>query len=158
MTTPAPDTIRRATPEDAETVRMLVVELADHQDEGKYVLSTPDSWREMLSRDEVIVLLAERDGVPAGYVSALRRLHLWTGGDVIALDDLYVRGQFRDGRLGQKLMVELAGYAAPEQLTITWGVREDNVHAYRFYEWIGANLHTKVVASWNHTVYSALTD
>ena len=158
MTTSPADTIRRAMPEDAETVRTLVVELADHQNEGQYVLSTPDKWTEMLSRDDVIVLLAERDGVPAGYVSALRRLHLWTGTDVIALDDLYVREQFRDGGLGQKLMVELARLAAPEQLTINWGLREDNVHAWRFYKRIGASLHTKVVASWNHAAYSGLID
>ena len=152
------DTIRRATPDDAETIRTLVVELADHQDQGKYVLSTPDKWRDMLGRDEVIVFLAERDGVPAGYVSALRRLHLWTGTDVIALDDLYVREQFRDGGLGQQLMVELARHAEPEQLTINWGLREDNVHAYRFYKRIGASLHSKTVASWNHAAYSELID
>lgn len=66
------DTIRRAIPEDAETVRMLVIELADHQDEGEHVRGTAERWREMLGRDDVIVLLAERDGVPAGYVSALQ--------------------------------------------------------------------------------------
>jgi ribosomal protein S18 acetylase RimI-like enzyme len=91
-------------------------------------------------------------------VSALRRLHLWTGTDVIALDDLYVREQFRDGGLGERLMVELARLALPEQLTINWGLREDNVHAYRFYARIGSGLHTKVVASWPHAAYSKLTD
>jgi GNAT superfamily N-acetyltransferase len=151
------ETIRRATPADAETVRTLVIELADHQDEGEHVRGTTERWREMLGRDDVIVLLAERDGVPAGYVSALRRLHLWNGTDVLALDDLYVREQFRDGGLGQQLMVELARLALPEQLTINWGLREDNVHAYRFYARIGANLHTKVVASWPHQAYSKLT-
>lgn len=55
-------------------------------------------------------------------------------------------------------MVELARLALPEQLTINWGLREDNVNAYRFYDRIGANLHTKVVASWPHTAYSKLTD
>ena len=33
----------------------------------------------MLARPDVLVLVAERDGVPAGYVSAVRRLHLWLG-------------------------------------------------------------------------------
>jgi hypothetical protein len=45
----------------------------------------------------VIVLLAERGGQAVGYVSALRQLHLWTGGDVLNLDDLYVRPGQRDG-------------------------------------------------------------
>jgi GNAT superfamily N-acetyltransferase len=55
-----------------------------------------------------------------GYVSALRRHHLWTGDDVLALYGLYVREQFRDAGAGRALMLELARYAFPQQLTITW--------------------------------------
>ena len=59
------------------------------------------------------MLLAERDGGPVGYVSAVRRLHLWTGGDVLALDDLYVRPGHRDAGIGRRLMAALAALAEP---------------------------------------------
>lgn len=106
--------IRRAGPDDAGLVREMLGELADYQDEGEFVQVTVDHWRELLDRDDVIVLLAERDGEGMGYVSALRRPYLWTGGDVLALDDLYVRKEFRDSGVGRELMIELARYVQPD--------------------------------------------
>lgn len=141
-------TIREAEPADAELVLEMVREIADHQDQGEHVTTTAGRWRELLGRPEVTVLIAERDGAALGYVSAVRRLHLWTGGDVIGLDDLYVRAGSRDLGVGQALMVELSRLAAPEQLTIAWGVEPHNEAAIRFYDRLGANLRNKVVASW----------
>lgn len=150
-------TVRRAVPADAELVRTLIGEIADHQDEGQYVTVTVDRWRELLADETVTVLVAEHDGHPAGYVSAVRRLHLWTGGDVLALDDLYVREQFRGQRVGELLMVELAREAAlPQQLTITWGMRTSNEGAQRFYARLGATLKTKVLAAWPYDAYAKL--
>lgn len=141
-------TIREAEPADAELVLEMVREIANHQDQGEHVTTTAGRWRELLGRPEVTVLIAERDGAALGYVSAVRRLHLWTGGDVIGLDDLYVRAGSRDLGVGQALMVELSRLAAPEQLTIAWGVEPHNEAAIRFYDRLGANLRNKVVASW----------
>ena len=126
MNASSTSSIRRAGPEDAGIVRAMIGELADHQDEGAYVTITVDRWRDLLASDDVIVLLAEHNGQAIGYVSALRRLHLWSGEDILALDDLYVREQFRDTGTGRALMIELARYALPERLTITWGMRPDN--------------------------------
>jgi ribosomal protein S18 acetylase RimI-like enzyme len=150
-----PTTVRRAVPEDAELVRTMIGEIADHQDEGMYVTVTVDRWRELLADDTVTVLIAEYDGEPAGYVSAVRRLHLWTGGDVLGLDDLYVRERFRGQRVGELLMLELARQAAlPHKLTITWGMRTTNEGAQRFYTRLGATLRTKVLAAWSYESYS----
>jgi ribosomal protein S18 acetylase RimI-like enzyme len=150
-----PTTVRRAVPEDAELVRTMIGEIADHQDEGMYVTVTVDRWRELLADDTVTVLIAEYDGEPAGYVSAVRRLHLWTGGDALGLDDLYVRERFRGQRVGELLMLELARQAAlPHKLTITWGMRTTNEGAQRFYTRLGATLRTKVLAAWSYESYS----
>ncbi|MEV0321628.1 GNAT family N-acetyltransferase [Streptomyces sp. NPDC050658] len=140
--------IRRAGPEDAETVLTLVREIAAHQNQSEHVTTTAARWRTALARPDVTVLLAERDGAPLGYVSALRRPHLWGGSDVLALDDLYVRPDSRDAGIGRTLMTALSRTAAPERLTITWGVQPDNEAALRFYDRLGATLRTKVVASW----------
>jgi GNAT superfamily N-acetyltransferase len=152
---PMPTKVRSAVPEDAELVDTLVRELADHQDEGKYVTVTVERWRELLADDAVTVLLAEHEGEPAGYVSAVRRIHLWTGREVLGLDDLYVREHFRGAGVGELLMVELAREAAlPDRLTITWGMRTSNEGAQRFYARLGATLNTKVLAAWPYDAYA----
>ncbi|MEU4193572.1 GNAT family N-acetyltransferase [Kribbella sp. NPDC026611] len=150
--------IRRATVADAETVLTLLLELATYQDQQQYVQSTAEDWQRFLAQPEVLVLLAEVDGEPAGYVSSLRRPYLWVGGDQLALDDLYVREQYRDGGVGRQLMLALAKEALPDRLPIGWGLKIDNTAGYRFYERLGAKLVTKTAASWSPDVYERLLD
>ena len=140
--------VRRAGPADAATVLTMVREIAAHEGDASDVHGTPESWAGMLARPEVVVLVAERDGRPAGYVSAVRRLHLWLGRDILVLDDLFVREGYRDAGVGRLLMRELAALAVPEQLAIRWEMRADNVAAQRFYRRLGATLRRKVIAFW----------
>jgi len=140
--------VRRATPDDAATVLTMVREIAALEGDASDATGTPESWAAMLARPDVVVLLAERDGVPVGYVSAVRRLHLWLGRDILALDDLFVRDGYRDAGVGRLLMRELAVLAAPEELPIRWEMLEDNGAAQRFYRRLGASLRTKVIAFW----------
>jgi ribosomal protein S18 acetylase RimI-like enzyme len=138
--------VRQATAEDAETVRMLIGEIAAHQAQSDSVTVTAAQWAGYLELPDIIVLLAEIDGHPVGYVSAVRRLHLWSGSDIIALDDLYVRPGHRDAGVGRLLMTALARHAGG--LTITWGVQPDNDAAIRFYRRLGATVRAKVVCAW----------
>ncbi|TCC64540.1 GNAT family N-acetyltransferase [Kribbella pittospori] len=148
--------IRRAVPADAETVLRMLQELAGYQDQLAYVTASVADWEGFLSRSDVIVLIASVDGEVAGYVSSLRRAYLWVGGDQLALDDLYVREQFRDAGVGRALMLELARHALPDRLPIGWGLRLENKAGYRFYERLGATLNTKTAASWSPDVYEKL--
>jgi len=152
----APPTIRRATPADAAQVAAMVVEIAEHETQADQVHVDIERWKALLGRPDVIVLLAERRGDPVGYVSALRQLHLWTGGDVLNLDDLYVRPGHRDAGVGRQLMSALARFAEPERMLIRWGMEADNVAGQRFYRRLGARLRPKVVATWAPDAYSAL--
>jgi ribosomal protein S18 acetylase RimI-like enzyme len=147
-TTTAPVTVRRAGPDDAATVLLLVREIAAHEGDASDVASDLACWREMLARPDVLVLLAERDGHPVGYVSAVRRLHLWLGRDLLGLDDLFVRDGHRDAGVGRLLMTELGALAAADGLLVRWEMREDNTAAQRFYRRLGATLRTKVIAAW----------
>ena len=147
--------IRRAAPADADEVAAMVREIAEHEDQSAHVHVDVERWRTLLARPDVVVLLAERDGRAVGYVSAVRQLHLWTGGDVLALDDLYVRPGSRDAGVGRRLMGALAALAAPEQLLIRWGMEPDNVDAQRFYRRLGATLRPKVSAAWSPAAYAA---
>lgn len=143
--------IRKAQPDDAALVLEMNLEIAAHQNQAEHVTVTADRWRELLSRPDVTVLIAEHGDAAVGYVSAVRRLHLWSGGDILGLDDLYVREAARDLGVGKALMDELSRHAAPDKLTITWGVQPDNEGAIRFYDRLGATLRNKVVASWPAT-------
>lgn len=145
--------IRRAGPADAALVRTLTREIAAHQGCADDAAATDADWRTMLSRDDVIVLLAECDADALGYVSATRRLHLWTGSDILGLDDLYVRPHARDAGVGRLLMLALARLAAADQLVIRWEVEHDNHAAQRFYARLGAGLHTKTIAGWGPARY-----
>ena len=145
--------IRRAVVADAAAVHTMLAELADYQDQGAYLTASVADWQGFLGREEVVVLIAEVGGAVAGYVSALRRPYLWVGGDQLALDDLYVREQFRDAGVGRQLMLGLARYALPDRLPIGWGLRLENTAGYRFYERLGAKLVTKTAASWSVEAY-----
>ncbi|SCF04331.1 Ribosomal protein S18 acetylase RimI [Micromonospora viridifaciens] len=149
-------TIRPAFPADAATVDVLVREIATHEDDAAHVTVTVDGWRSLLGRSDVSVLLAERAGEPLGYVSALRRVHLWSGRDILALDDLWVRASARDAGVGRALMLALARTAADDGLVIRWEVKPENVGAQRFYRRLGARLFTKVIAGWRPESYLAL--
>jgi GNAT superfamily N-acetyltransferase len=153
--TASASTIRRTTPADAETVTAMVREIAIHEDQAEQVQVTDEHWRQLLDRPEVIVLLAGRDRDAIGYVSAVRRLHLWTGGDLLDLDDLHVRPGHRDAGVGRRSMAALAALAAPEQLLIRWGMEVDDVDAQRFYRRLGATPRPEVLAAWAPAAYSA---
>lgn len=146
-------TIRRATRADADTVHTLVLEIAAHEGDLEHVHVTPDLWSDLLGRDDVIVLLAEYGGRALGYTSAVRRLHLWSGRDVLAVDDVFVRPGERSNGLGRRLLAAMADYAAPEGLTVTWGVEPENTRAQSFYAGLGAGLRNKVLASWTPEAY-----
>ncbi|MEU2612204.1 GNAT family N-acetyltransferase [Micromonospora sp. NPDC007271] len=149
-------TIRPAGPTDAATVDTLVREIAAHEGDAAHVTVTANGWRTLLGRDDVTVLLAERAGEPLGYVSALRRLHLWSGRDILALDDLWVRASVRDAGVGRALMLALARTAADDGLIIRWEVKPENAGAQRFYRRLGAGLFTKVIAGWRPESYLPL--
>lgn len=146
MTTPADVRVREATPDDAATVDTLVREIAAHQDQSEHVATDRQAWRALLARPDVTVLLAHEGDEPVGYVSAVRRLHLWSGREVVALDDLYVRAGRRDHGVGLALMRALADRSG--ELTITWGVQPGNDAAIRFYERLGAATSRKVLCAW----------
>ena len=150
--------IRQAGPDDAAAVDALVREIAAHEGESEHVGATPDRWREVLGRADVTVLLAERDGEVLGYVSAQRRLHMWSGEDILALDDLFVRTEARDGGVGRRLMVALAERAAADRLVIRWEVKPENEAAQRFYHRLGGTLFPKVVVRWLPESYLPLTE
>lgn len=145
--------IRRATTADAGALNDMVRELAAHEGDLEHVHVDAEGWRELLARPDVRVLIAEDETGAIGFTSTVRRIHLWTGGDLLALDDLYVRPGHRDKGVGGQLMTAVARLAAEDDLLVQWGVRLDNHAGQRFYARLGATLNTKMTASWTPAQY-----
>lgn len=149
-------TIRPAIPADAETVHSLVLDIAELEGDLEHVHVTVEGWARILGRSDVTVLLAEGHGQVLGYVSATRRLHLWSGQDLLAVDDVFVREHARGSGIGRQLLVAMATTVAAEQLTIAWGMGPENTSAQRFYRRLGATLRPKIMAGWTATAYLPL--
>lgn len=147
-------TTRRAGVDDAAIVHAMVLEIAAHEGDSQHVHVDVPRWRDLLARPDVVVLLAEDSGSVLGYTSATRQLHLWTGGELLALDDLYVRESARNRGVGAQLMRAIASYAAPERLLVCWQLYETNGGARRFYERIGATVRPKLLAAWRPEAYA----
>ncbi|WP_442575153.1 N-acetyltransferase family protein [Microbacterium sp. F51-2R] len=145
--------IREATPADAAVLDAMVRELAAHEGDLAHVHVDAAAWSELLARPDVRVLIAEDESGAIGFTSTVRRIHLWTGGDLLALDDLYVRPDHRDKGVGSRLMTAVARLAAEDDLLVQWGVRLDNHAGQRFYARLGATLNTKMTASWAPAQY-----
>ena len=145
--------IREARIADADALDEMVRELAAHEGSSTDVQVDADGWRALLARPDVTVLLAIRADEPIGFASTVRRLHLWSGRELLALDDLYVRPGHRDAGTGGRLMSGVARIAARDDLLVVWGVRLDNHAGQRFYARLGATLHTKMSASWTPDSY-----
>jgi len=136
-----------AGPGDAAEVCAMVRELAVHEGSLDAVTSDAQRWSEMLGDPSVTVLMALAGDEPIGFVSAVHHLHLWSGTEIVGLDDLYVRPSARNGGVGEALMRALAERAG--ELPIRWEVEEGNLAGQRFYLRLGARLRRKVVAWWN---------
>ena len=147
-------TIRLATVEDARDIDAMVRELATHENTLDEVRVTAETWRLFLSRPDVTVFIATARGEAVGFVSTVRRLHVWSGGDILALDDLYVRPGHRDKGIGTLLMNAVAALASCEDLLVIWGARPDNYSGHRFYSRLGATLCTKTTAAWTPEAYN----
>ena len=138
-----------AGPTAAGVVCTMVHELASHNGSLDNVTADEQRWREMLADPDVTVLVASIKGEPIGFVSAVRRLHLWSGREIVALDDLYVRAGARDGAVGEALMRALGDRSGEHP--IRWEVEETDLAGQRLYLRLGAKLRRKVIARWDPT-------
>jgi steroid delta-isomerase-like uncharacterized protein len=136
--------IRRATLHDVEAVARLHTEswrsayrgfLSDEYLDERAIAERRSAWREKLfARDSsTLVLLASRDGEPAGFVCAiLDEDEAWGA----LLDNLHVLPVWKGKGLGKRLMIEAARWISssrPGSPLHLW-VIEENYEARLFYE------------------------
>lgn len=134
-------TLRDATPEDASEIVALIRELAEYERAPDAAVATPELVRAALFGPERVAysVLAELDGVTAGFALWFHNFSTWTGRRGLYLEDLFVRPVCRGRGVGLALLRHLARVAAERGCArMEWSVLDWNVDAIRFYERLGA--------------------
>src|SRR4028118_2062672 len=105
--------VREASEGDVPLILSLIRELAEYEKLSHEVVATEDGLRNSLfgERRYAEVLIAEHDGVPAGFALFFHNFSTFLGKPGLYLEDLYVKPAFRGAGLGRKLLVHLASPA-----------------------------------------------
>jgi len=90
-------------------------------------------------------LIAEEDGMAAGFAFYFFNYSTWRGRPGIHLEDLFVRPQFRGNGIGKALLIKVAEVAVENQCArLQWDVLDWNQTAIDFYHSLGA----KFMSEW----------
>jgi len=135
--------IRKATAHDATLILDFIRRLAEYEREPNAVIATEaDLIRDGFgSEPKYRCLIAEWDGVPAGFALFHYNYSTWRGHPGLYLEDLFVRVEMRGKGIGKALLQRLAQIALEENCYgLRWMVLEWNTPALKFYETLGAEL------------------
>jgi GNAT superfamily N-acetyltransferase len=137
-----PARLRAAGPDDAATIRRLIVDLATYEREPDAVLVTVDELRDQLAaaRPPFECLLAEDDdGAAVGFALYFHNYSTWRGRRGLYLEDLFVEPRCRGRGIGKLLLVRLAQLALERGCArMEWAVLDWNTPAIEFYARLGA--------------------
>lgn len=147
--------IRRGSPEDAETLAPLAVEIFNDafaanplnkpEDMRVYIseaFSVEQTRRELAEADSIF-FIAETAGEMIGYAKLKERSveDCVTDENAIELQRLYVKKDFHGQGIARELMNECFDIAARKKYRTMWlGVWEHNFRAQKFYEKLGFRL------------------
>ena len=145
--------IRNAVPADASAIREMIHELVEFEGIGAVPAFTVDQLAQALidppGRSHAAVA-EDADGA-AGFVSYTVDFAIWTGRDVVRIDDVFVKERARGRGVGRALMLYVADIAICRGLTCRWEIEPANGRAQRFYHNLGVEIHDKKVARWSLT-------
>ena len=133
--------IRRATPDDAETILELVRALAHYEKEPDAVQATAETFRAQLAADAppFECVIAEIDARAAGFALYFHNYSTWRGKRGLYVEDLFVLPEFRRRGIGRRLFQHLAAIARERNCArMEWAVLDWNQPAIDFYQSLGA--------------------
>ena len=135
--------IRDAAASDVPVILRLIRGLAEYERAPDAVTATEED----LLRDgfgdhpRFHVVLAEWDGVAAGYAFYFFNYSTWEGRPALYLEDLFVVPEYRGWGIGKALLVHLARIAVEKGCgRYQWQVLDWNEPAIRFYESMGGQV------------------
>ncbi len=139
--------IRLAAASDVSLILELIHALATFEREPDAVVATEaDLLRDGFGERPLFhCLIAEEDGVAAGFAFYFFNYSTWRGRPGIHLEDLFVRPEFRGKGIGKALLIEVAAVAVAKQCgRFQWDVLDWNQTAIDFYHSLGA----KFLSEW----------
>lgn len=132
--------VRPAVPADVPTVHRMITALAEFEKLTHLVVATEADLAAALfgPRPAAEVLLAEREGVAAGFALFFHNFSTFLGRRGLWLEDLFVLPEHRRHGCAKALLKALAGIAAARDCgRFEWAVLDWNVGAIAFYEGLG---------------------
>jgi len=147
-------TVREATSSDVDIVYDLIMAIAKHHNQEKYVVTSKDELLEsgFGTTTSFGVILAEVNGEVAGYCSYTWNYSIWLGSTYMNIDDVFVWEKFRGKHVGEALMLKAKKVCLAKNANrIRWEVEQDNIGAIRFYERLGAKCEIKGLFRWDVT-------
>jgi len=136
-------TIRKATPDDAEVLQDLILELAAYERLLDEAEPSVELLREHLSEEALTgceALLAETDsGTAVGFALFFHNYSTFLTNAGLYLEDLFVKPTYRGEGIGFALLQRCAEIAEARGCRrMDWAVLDWNEEAIEFYEDIGA--------------------
>lgn len=133
--------LRPATPADVPAIIALIRELADYEKLLSEVEADAEALHAHLfgTKPFVEVILADWDGVLAGFALFFHNYSTFLTKPGIYLEDLFVKPAYREKGIGKALLSELARLALERGCgRLEWSVLDWNEQAIGFYERMGA--------------------
>ena len=132
--------IRKATPEDTQTIFDLIYKLAVYEKLENDVITTVEELRtNIFEKKFAEVLIAEEDEKPVGFALYFHNFSTFVGKPGIYLEDLFVEPETRGKGYGKALLVELARIAKERNCgRLEWSVLNWNTPSIEFYKSLGA--------------------
>ncbi|WP_235297122.1 GNAT family N-acetyltransferase [Portibacter marinus] len=143
--------IRKATRDDVLVLFDLIMAIAIHHNQEKFVLTDKkELLKAAFGKDPKFeVLLAEFKEEIAGYLSYTWNYSIWKGKNYMNLDDLFVKEKFRGLKIGLELMQKAKSISENESSgLIRWEVEKNNHKAIEFYERLGTKMVEKGIFKW----------
>lgn len=133
--------LRPATRADIPQILDFIRGLAEYEKLAHEAVATPALLERHLfgDRPAAEVVIAEADGVPAGFALFFHSFSTFLGQPGLYLEDLFVLPSHRSLGLGKRLMVHLARLAVERGCgRFEWSVLDWNTPAIDFYRRLGA--------------------
>lgn len=133
--------IRPLTADDAPLLTAMIHEFAEYDRLGhEAIVAEEDILRDGFGeRPKFRAVIAEWNGEPAGYAVFFEFYSSFQGRAGLFLDDMFVRPQFRQQRVGRSLIAHVAAIAWKEEyFCLRWEVLDWNTPAIEFYRTLGA--------------------
>ena len=133
--------LRAATPADIPQILAFIRGLAEYEKLAHEAVATPALLETHLfgERPSAEVVIADADGVPAGFALFFHSFSTFLGQPGLYLEDLFVLPSHRGAGIGRRLMVHLAQLAVARGCgRFEWSVLDWNESAIRLYRSLGA--------------------